>query len=506
MSNLNKILLVLGLVTVIGLLYKANSSSDVDDVNVQQQQRKAIFHQEQIDEEDISLNNTKSTLNTLLAEKKQSEAKIESLKNDTEFLKDKIESMERSSQSQEGIDSGEYIKLSEKYSELLHEIEQLKEEQEKLRSTPSAIDNSFMGIDDSDLKPIGVTDYQSTPENIDQNVNSDSTILDMLVQPALDATGLNSKNDNIQPINSQNPLSITSPEEHYVWVEQSDRTIILNKDGKEEYVYPSSQNMPSELANITGDSSLPEVNQFGNTLEDTKKEVPIYTVPQNSTFFGSVGMSAILGRVPIGNELSNPFRFKIIIGSENLASNNFFMPHVESMTASGYAEGDFTLECARGTIDKVTFTFKDQTVREIVGGEGKDSLGWISDAYGVPCVSGQYFTTFPEFMAKQGALTTLSAFAGSIAQSAVTTTTNADGATTSIVNDATKKAAGEGFESGANELTRWYAERQASAFDVVYVPTGEPIVVNIEKALHIDYELDGRKLIHKKNGREYLGW
>lgn len=501
MSNLNKLLLVLAIATIAGLIYRINSSSGVADINDQQQQKKDSFHQEQVGEEDISLNNTKSTLNTLLAEKKQSEARVDSLENKQEFLLNKIESMERAKQASVGNSDTDYFELKEKYSQLTYEFERFKEQQIEAKENPP-IDNSFLGIEDSDLKPIGVTDYEQTNPNAEQDFSSSNSIVDMIVQPAMDMTGLTPTGDKVAPIGTQQYTS----DEQYVWVEQSDRSVVVDKDGNEQYVYPTkSVNEHSIINSPDEEFAHTELDQFGQPIKK-KKEIPIYTVPQNSTLFGSVGMSAILGRVPISNELSNPFRFKVIIGSENLASNNLFMPHVQSMTVSGYAEGDFTLECARGTIDKVTFTFKDLTVREITGGEGKDSLGYISDAYGIPCISGQYFTNFPEFMLKQGGLTALSAFAGSIAESAVTTTTNVDGVTTSVVNDSVKNAAGEGFQAGTNELTRWYAERQASAFDVVYVPTGEPVVVNIEKALHIDYEPDGRKLVHKENGREYLGW
>lgn len=506
MSNLNKILVGLGALIVIGLLVQINSGKEVESVNQQQETKEDSFHNEQVSEDDLSLNNTKSTLNTLLAEKKNTDKRIDSLNNENDFLRNKLGSLERQLNAKGGGEKGEYLQLQDKFAEMEYQIELLSQELKEYQDQSQPEDDSFLGINDNDLKPIGVTDYEQTVDKVDIPPASGNAIVDMIVQPAIDISGLATNDDIVSPIDTTNLPYQNSDDDRMVVIEQSDRTVIMTKEGTEEYVYPNlnsktlSDTQPGFEQPLSSDSQL-----FGEQ-EPKKVEVPIYTVPQNSTFFGSVGMSAILGRVPIGNELSNPYRFKILIGSDNLASNNFFMPHLESMTASGYAEGDFTLECARGTVDKITFTFTDQTVREITGGEGEESLGWLSDAYGVPCISGEYLTNAPEFIATQSGLVTLSSFASSLADSAVTTTTSADGATTSVVNDASKKALGEGFSDGSNEIGRWYAERQQSAFDVVFVPTGEQVVLNIEKSLHIDYEPDGRKLVHIENGKEYLGW
>lgn len=494
MTNLNKVLILLGSITIAGLLYRANTDSGVSDINDQQATEQDRFHQSNVVEEDLTLNNTKSTLNTIMAEKKQADAKIDDLETEQEYLRNKIASMERQKQVTQTV--------SPDYELLVEQLKQMRIELEEFKSNTSN-DDTGLSIDDSELVPIGVTDYQETGKEVPQI--SDNSIVDMLVQPAMDMVGVDStkisqNTDIVQPIDT--PSSSREAVDQYVWIKQSDVTYVQNEDGTTTAVYPNTADDNEATAAMERNESI-NLNDFQETEE--QPEIPIYTVPQNSTLFGSVGMSAILGRVPIGNELSNPFRFKVLVGVDNLATNNLFMPNLATMVVSGYAEGDFTLECARGTIDKVTFTFKDSTVREITS-SAEDSLGWISDAYGVPCISGEYITNFPEYMAKQAGLTALSSFAGAIADSAVTTTTNVDGVTTQIVNNSTKNALGEGFQSGTNEITKWYAERQGSAFDVVFVPTGEPVVINIEKALHIDYEPEGRKLIHADNAREYLGW
>lgn len=494
MTNLNKVLILCGGITILGLLYRANTDAGVNDINSQQASEQGRFHETNVVEEDLTLNNTKSTLNTIMAEKKQADAKIDDLETEQEFLRNKIASMERQKQATQSANPD--------YELLVNDLKQMREDFEQLKNNKGN-DVDSPNIEDTELVPIGVTDYEETGTEVPPISNN--SIVDMLVQPAMDMVGVDStmvaqNPDIVQPIDT--PTSSNASADQYVWIKQSDVTYVQNEDGTTTAVYPQSID-PSESNPILETNQSSNLGDFQE--EESKPEIPIYTVPQNSTLFGSVGMSAILGRVPIGNELNNPFRFKVSVGVDNLATNNLFMPNLATMVVSGYAEGDFTLECARGMIDKVTFTFKDSTVREITS-SAEDSLGWISDAYGVPCISGEYITNFPEYMAKQAGLTALSSFAGAIADSAVTTTTNVDGVTTQIVNDSTKNALGEGFQSGTNEITKWYAERQGSAFDVVFVPTGEPVVINIEKALHIDYEPEGRKLIHADNAREYLGW
>ena len=65
------------------------------------------------------------------------------------------------------------------------------------------------------------------------------------------------------------------------------------------------------------------------------------------------------------------------------------------MVWSGTAIGDWTLSCVTGRLDSVTFVFDDGSIRTLSsddrqqGGGADKPLGWISDAQGIPCVSGK---------------------------------------------------------------------------------------------------------------------
>lgn len=246
--------------------------------------------------------------------------------------------------------------------------------------------------------------------------------------------------------------------------------------------------------------NTPRVEDFGKDSEDeSDSKKPIYTVPKNSTLMDTVAMSGIIGRVPKDGTLTNPYRFKILVGGENLASNNLYIPNLDNMVFSGYAEGDFNLECASGNIDSVTYTFQDGTVLTQDG-----QIGWFSDRYGNPCIPGLYISNFMEYLTTVGSVSALAGFASAIADSQVTTTGTGDNRERSITGDALKYAAGEGISESSREITKWLAERQDGAFDAVWLEAGEPLVVHIEEELHIDYDLEGRKLVHRENVEEFL--
>ncbi|MCP4846275.1 MAG: TIGR03752 family integrating conjugative element protein, partial [Actinomycetia bacterium] len=145
------------------------------------------------------------------------------------------------------------------------------------------------------------------------------------------------------------------------------------------------------------------VGGIEDRLEDLKPK-PVYTVPRNATLIGSTAMTALVGRVPVQGQVRDPMPFKVITGANNLAANGLRVPGVQGMVWSGTAIGDWTLACVTGRLDSVTFVFDDGTIRTLSsddrqqGGGADKPLGWISDAQGIPCVSGERKTNAPAFL------------------------------------------------------------------------------------------------------------
>src|SRR5579872_6675030 len=145
---------------------------------------------------------------------------------------------------------------------------------------------------------------------------------------------------------------------------------------------------------------------------------PVYTIPTNATLMGSVAMTALVGRVPVDGTVNDPFPFKVVIGADNLTANGIELPDVAGAIVSGTASGDWTLSCVRGLIRSVTFVFHDGTVRTLPSDTAREvegvvsthtGLGWISDPYGIPCVSGVRRSNAVQYLTSQMLITAAAA-------------------------------------------------------------------------------------------------
>ena len=233
---------------------------------------------------------------------------------------------------------------------------------------------------------------------------------------------------------------------------------------------------------------------------------PVYTIPANATLTQSTAFSALVGRTPVGGQVQDPMPFKVLIGADNLAANGHQIPGLEGMVMSGIAVGDWTLSCVRGTIQSATFVFDDGRVQTFGGtsrgtGQGanrqQEGLGWISDRFGVPCISGERITNAPTFLAQRIGVTALTAAAEAAAASQTTSTVSNEGtANTTVTGDQGEYVLGKTVSGGAQEIGTWLTERQASAFDAVFVAAGNPVVVHLDVTLPIDYDPAGRRLDH----------
>lgn len=481
----NKVLIAVVCIGGGVLLFGKRNSVDNVDAQISASQE-AINQRFLSTEGSTPLSNSNATLSTLIAQNKGLRDEVSKVSEKHRNLEMEIARIRRERERTDGNRSAEQDQTQlQIITELQSRIDSLTEMIQSKNETPTRVftqepnDTQLMvnDITGGDVQPIQVPVLNNKPLQ-------DNRLLDMLTQPS------SSTEDGVNFSSQEHGQQID-----IVTVNQSDVVFEQDDRGNVQKVYPVNPRSKSHRDKEKQPSLLAEVKEEPNT-----DPVPIYTIPVGSTLFDGVAMSAIIGRVPINNMVSNPFRFKILIGSENLATNGHFIPNLNNMILTGVAEGDFTLECATGTINSATFTFNDGRVSTTQG-----ELGKISDASGIPCIRGQYITNSLSYASRQGLLASLSAFASSIAGAAVTTSTNADGVTNQVVNDAGQKALGDGFKAGSDEIVRWYAERQQSAFDVVYVPPGESIVVNIDSAIHIDYEPVGRKLFHEEN-MELIAW
>ncbi len=243
---------------------------------------------------------------------------------------------------------------------------------------------------------------------------------------------------------------------------------------------------------------------------------PVYTVPRNATLIGSVAMTALIGRVPHKGQVEDPFPFKVLVGAENLAANGLEIPHVAGMVFSGKAVGDWTLSCVRGVVHSVTYLFDDGTIRTLSSDDGSlqqtggnqrnrrrsqnnRPLGWISDAYGVPCITGKRISNAASYLAGRVTAKGVEAAAKALSQSRTTQQISPlTGVVTTTVdpNKALQMAGYETLAGGAGEVAKWLQERAADLYDAVFVPSGHEVAVHVDVELPIDFEPEGRRLDH----------
>lgn len=293
-----------------------------------------------------------------------------------------------------------------------------------------------------------------------------------------------------------------SPEETLTWQNPIDAQVIdikgisgQKQGGQSGFSFPNDFNN-----NSVTQARKDYVEQVTGRKEGATAK-PIYTLPENSTLLGSIAMTALLGRIPINGTVSDPYPFKILIGKDNLTANGIELPNIEAAIMSGKATGDWTLSCVRGDVQSMTFVFNDGTVRTIpepsknmTSSSSTTSIGWISDIYGIPCISGERKSNASEYLASQFLLSASSAAADSFSNSQTTNVVDGSNVVSAVTGNNGKYVVGQALSGGLSETSDWFKERYGQMFDAIYVPPGQKIAVHITKQLAIDYEVDGRKV------------
>ena len=148
-----------------------------------------------------------------------------------------------------------------------------------------------------------------------------------------------------------------------------------------------------------------------------------------------------------------------------------------------------------GTIRTVS---RDDPALQANGQGGRDvPLGWISDAQGMPCISGERKTNAPDFLTQRIGVTAIQAAAEAAAAAETTAVIgNAGGVTGAVTGDVGRYMLGRTASGGSEEIAQWLLERQSQSFDAVFVPAGAHVAIHVDRELTIDWDPHGRKLNH----------
>jgi len=341
-------------------------------------------------------------------------------------------------------------------------------------------------------------------EQNEEDKQQTQTILNRL-QQRIDNIG----NDLAQSKSVELPigLGLEAPadilKDEIIWIEPSDAQVIDPRSGNKPSV-----NYPSSFSTLdTSEKSLHAGEKIRHEpySDNAQNLMPVYTVPANATLMGSVAMTALIGRVPVDGTVNDPYPFKVLIGPDNLTANGIELPDVAGAVLSGTATGDWTLSCVRGQITSITFVFDDGTIRTVPestsntasSNRNTNSLGWISDPHGIPCVSGERRSNAAQYLTSQALITAAGAGAASLIKNegGNISYANSDGSIGSV-GITGNEAMGRILSNGVQDMSQWVNKLYGQAFAAVYVQPGAQIAVHIEREIGIDYNTTGRKVNH----------
>lgn len=260
---------------------------------------------------------------------------------------------------------------------------------------------------------------------------------------------------------------------------------------------PAEQSTRVTLPTGFGRAGESGPQQSGHT-DSPVPDIPVYTLPENATLTGSVAMTALIGRIPVNGSVSDPYPFKVLIGSSNLTANGIELPDIAGAVISGTASGDWTLSCVRGQIRSVTFVFHDGTVRTVPDSKNSSDdtrgIGWISDEQGLPCIPGARKSNAAQYLASQFLLSGSGAAAQAFANSQTTSMAEGSNITSAVTGNNGQFVLGQTLGGGLKDTAEWMKQHYGQTFDAIYVPPGHAIAVHITRQLAIDYAPAGRRV------------
>lgn len=297
--------------------------------------------------------------------------------------------------------------------------------------------------------------------------------------------------------------SVTYQNDEMVWIEPVDRAIEVDDKGNMIESFPPLMEITPDFGSDSPSDSthkLP-VDKSGNLLP-----IPYATIPLGAKFVGSKNLSALVGLVPLGADVIDPYPFAIRVGSKNLATNGLKIDGISHMEFYGVAKGEYTNTCVRGFITAMTYTFQDGTIRTLTTENTvkgiDDFLGYITNEEGQACIQGTVSSDIPEYMSIKSIMAAIKAYGGAYADAQTETFTSADSATTVVNGNTSKYAAGEAVREGISSSGEVIDELYSNAFVSIWVPNNQQIDVNITRQLNIDYDPMGRKLNYEYNNHK----
>lgn len=224
------------------------------------------------------------------------------------------------------------------------------------------------------------------------------------------------------------------------------------------------------------------------------RPIPVATIPVNSPLLNSITLSTLIGRVPKGGQVFEPFNFYIQTGMDNWTSQDHEIPYLERAIWRGVATGDKDLECIRGALVSVTFVFSDETIQTVEGDKGAPLAELVSTT-GSNCVPGYYVSNTGKYIAMYGLGGGLAGLGEAIAENETVSSFTSNGNLIRSINgDTGNFLAGKALSASAVKAAEIIDDEYQNSFSSVVLQSGVTVNLMALKQIEIDYNKAGRKV------------
>lgn len=285
-----------------------------------------------------------------------------------------------------------------------------------------------------------------------------------------------------------------------------------DRNESQQEAWNANSTNQDQIVRSNAQQNLPSWQRNTQTRVESDGSDRHFTIPDTSLLADSVALTALVGKVYLTNKVNNPRIFKIKIGRNNVTSNGVSLPpEVEGIIMEGYAVGEYSTSCVRGTLTAATFIFHDGSVRSMYAGDagsrpngsGQNRIGYISDRWGNDCIPGQLISNGGKYLSQSFLLAGAAGYAEAlkIAQQRTRNIISDDGTEsqiTTVNGDVNRYAEASALAGGVDEAVKYIRERHGTSTDLIYLPAGQRIDVHIQQELRLDIPRNARKVRYKR--------
>lgn len=268
------------------------------------------------------------------------------------------------------------------------------------------------------------------------------------------------------------------------------------------WIHDQANTTPSPENHKTGQHFTPILSQDPN-VSSKKDTIPAYTIPANTILANVIPEQPLIGVIPTDGTVMNPESVLFMVGSKNLAANNWRLPMaLKGIQGNALCQGvfNFNHSAVRCDILSLTFIFRDGTISTATTTKDKP-FGQLTDHYGNPYIEGAYHGNALLGAVGTGAFYGMQGFGNAFSASQVQTQVGYPGSYITTFKNANDFALGQGVGKSGEALNNWWLSIMRSTTNYVFVPNwsrkyGGALILNakITEPVHIDYDPNARRV------------